>query len=172
MTNFDELDRYLTYIFDEALYRKQPEEHPDCYMLCAYQANELPPSEIDSIQEHLIQCTFCTDLLLDLQYFLEPSEDLLREEVSDLGAAVEWRKMKANSQEYPAKIQQQRRSLLAFRTLAALLLIGFTGLLEVYLSLDEALAAQTCYRDRMFCIKPGDSSIPPILAEWANGTIR
>ena len=42
--------------------------------LTAYQANELTPEEDGRIQDHLLICRHCTDLLLDLEEFLRPPE--------------------------------------------------------------------------------------------------
>lgn len=90
----DDLDRRLAHLF-EAARREDPEEHPAPERLSAYQANELPPEEADAIQEHLVQCSFCTELLLDLQHFLEPAEEARpREGVADMGAEVGWRKLR------------------------------------------------------------------------------
>lgn len=92
----DELDRRLARLFEEGRRREDPEDHPAPEKLSAYQAKELPPEEADAIQEHLVQCAFCTDLLLDLASFLEPQEEEgNREGVADLAAEAGWRKVRA-----------------------------------------------------------------------------
>lgn len=129
----DDLDRRLTRLF-KADRREDPREHPAPEKLSAYHAKELPPPEADAIQEHLIQCAFCTDLLLDLQSFLEPEEeDQAREGVADLGAEAGWRKVRgemgwSGRQEGAAEASRLRRSLRAFQALAAVLLVGVVGL--------------------------------------------
>ena len=128
----DDLDRRLFPLF-EAGRREDPEDHPAPEKLSAYQAKELPPEEAEAIQEHLVQCTFCTDLLLDLQRFLEPEEeDRPREGVADLGAEMGWRKVREEVgwREEPASadVSRLRRRLRGFQALAAVLLVGVAGL--------------------------------------------
>lgn len=130
----DDLDRRLARLFEEGRRREDPEDHPAPEKLSAYQAGELPPEEADAIQEHLVQCAFCTDLLLDLEGFLEPQEEEEeREGVADLGTEAGWRKLreemgwKGRQGEPTAEPSQQRRRFRAFQTIAALLLVGVLG---------------------------------------------
>lgn len=121
-------DRRLARLFG-AGHQEDPKEHPAPEKLSAYHAKELPPEEAGAIQEHLLQCAFCTDLLLDLQRFLEPEEeDLPRKGVADLGAEVGWRKVRAEmgwQEELAAvEVSRLRKSLKAFQALAAILLVG------------------------------------------------
>jgi len=91
----DELDRRLARLFEEGRRREDPADHPSPEKLSAYQANELPPAEADEIQEHLTGCSLCTELLLDLQSFLEPEEeDQPQEGVADFGAEAGWRELR------------------------------------------------------------------------------
>jgi Putative zinc-finger len=127
----DDLDRRLARLF-EADRREDPGDHPVPEKLSAYQANELRPEEADAIQEHLVQCAFCTELLLDLQSFLEPEEeDRTREGVADLGAEAGWRKVREEMRwrEEPAAAEMSRlkRRLRVFQALAAVLLVGVVG---------------------------------------------
>jgi Putative zinc-finger len=48
--------------------------HPTADELAAYHAGELPPAEEDAIQEHLLGCRECTDLLLALDELHRPEE--------------------------------------------------------------------------------------------------
>jgi hypothetical protein len=130
----DDLDRRLARLF-EAGRREEPEDHPAPEKLSAYQANELPPEEADAIQEHLVQCAFCTDLFLDLERFLEPEEEEgAREGVADLVAEAGWRKVRAEmgwvgrAAEPAAEVSRLRRSLRVFQRLAAIFLVGIVGL--------------------------------------------
>jgi hypothetical protein len=89
-----DLDRLFARLSDEGR-APEPKDHPAPEKLSAYQANELSPEEDDAIQEHLAQCTLCTELLLDLQRFLDPMpEDLPREGVVDFETATEWRELR------------------------------------------------------------------------------
>jgi putative zinc finger protein len=89
-----DLDRLFARLSDEG-HTQDPDDHPTPEKLSAYQAKELSPEEDDAIQEHLAQCTLCTELLLDLQRFLEPpAEDLPREGVVDFETAAEWRELR------------------------------------------------------------------------------
>ncbi|MFY9822534.1 MAG: zf-HC2 domain-containing protein [Thermoanaerobaculia bacterium] len=89
-----DLDRLFARLSDES--RGQDlDGHPAPEKLSAYQANELSPEEDAVIQEHLAHCTVCTELLLDLQRFLEPpSEDLPREGVVDFETVAGWRELR------------------------------------------------------------------------------
>lgn len=67
-------------------------DHPSLEKLGAYLDGELSSEENDEIQEHLVECDFCTQALLDLKTFLDFPEGVSsREGVADLGAAAEWR---------------------------------------------------------------------------------
>jgi len=140
----DELDRRLARLFGEGRHREDLPEHPSPEKLSAYQANELPPEEEDAIQEHLVECSLCTELLLDLQRFLEPAEEE-RPGVADLAAEAEWRKVRKEMgwegekrQEAPAAdVSRLRRSLRAFQAMAAVLLVGVLGLSVYALRLRE-----------------------------------
>jgi Putative zinc-finger len=152
----DDLDRRLARLFETGR-REDPKEHPAPEKLSAYQANELPPEEADAIQEHLVQCAFCTDLLLELKSFLEPAEeDRAREGVADLGAEVGWRKVRAEmdwrEEPAPVEVSRLRRRLWAFQAIAAVLLAGVVGL-SVY-------SWQVREKARRFDPNPVSASVP------------
>jgi Putative zinc-finger len=67
-----DLDGMLGFLAEEGSQRRDPEEHPDPETLTAYQANELSEEEDGRIQDHLAVCRHCTELLLDLEEFLQP----------------------------------------------------------------------------------------------------
>ncbi len=70
-------------------------DHPSPEKLSAYQAGELPAGEDDAIQEHVTQCEFCAELLLDLQRFLDqPSAEPAQRGIVDFEAAVEVRELR------------------------------------------------------------------------------
>lgn len=72
----DTLDRdeVFDFLAEERRDRRDPEEHPSPETLTAYQANELSPEEDERIQDHLVQCRHCTEMLLELEEFLQPAE--------------------------------------------------------------------------------------------------
>ena len=142
--DIEELYRCLARLSEEVRHSKNPEEHPSPEELSAYQANELSPEGVDEIQEHLIQCTLCTDLFLELGRFLNLSEeDFAQEGVSDLGTEVGMRRLREEIEEWRnlSAVEQsgQRRSLRAFQALAATLLVGLTGLTVQAVRLQEDL---------------------------------
>ncbi|MBW8879576.1 MAG: zf-HC2 domain-containing protein [Acidobacteria bacterium] len=139
-----DLDRLFTRLADEGRPR-DPDDHPAPEKLSAYLANELSPEEDDALQEHLTQCTLCSDLLLDLQRFLDPpSEDRPREGVADFETAAEWRELrkKLRTQAPPAV---RKRSLLhrisGARVLAAVLAFVFVGAAYWIMVLERRLSS-------------------------------
>ena len=72
--------------------RRDPEEHPSPEALTAYQANELSPEENERIQEHLAICRHCTEMLLELEEFLRPSE--VEEEPAGALETEDWRRLR------------------------------------------------------------------------------
>lgn len=131
MSDDADLDRRLARLFEEGRRRDDPEDHPAPEKLSAYHAKELPLEEAGAIQEHLVQCAFCTDLLLDLEGFLEPKEEEEREGVADLGTEAGWRKVREEmgwtGEPAAVDVSRLRRSLRAFQALAAVLLVGVVG---------------------------------------------
>ena len=80
---------------EERAYSDRFEDHPTPEELSAYQAGELTPEQSDAIQEHLAGCELCTEVLLDLQRFLDlPEEDRPREGVVDLQTEAELRSLR------------------------------------------------------------------------------
>lgn len=128
----DDLDRRLAHWFQESGRPGDPENHPAPETLAAYQARELPIEEADALQEHLVQCGFCTDLLLELQRFLEPGKgDGSQPEVVDLGAVAGWRKLRegVSRRGVPvAEVVRLRKAVRRLQALVALLLVAGVGL--------------------------------------------
>lgn len=127
-----DVDRLFARLSAESPHR-DPDDHPAPEKLSAYLASELFPEEDNEIQEHLAQCTLCTELLLDLQRFLEPpAEDLPREGVVDFETATGWRELRgrmgasAGSKGVPQPSQLRRvfGSLKVAYGLAALLAVA------------------------------------------------
>jgi hypothetical protein len=86
-----DLDEMLGFLSEER--QPDPEEHPSPETLTAYQANELSEEEDRRIQDHLAACGHCTELLLDLEEFLEPPA-AVAEPVADFEAAADWRRLR------------------------------------------------------------------------------
>jgi len=146
----DDLDRRLARLFEEGRRREDPEDHPAPEKLSAYHAKELPPEEADAIQEHVVQCAFCTGLLLDLESFLKPQEEEAREGVADLGTEAGWRKLREEMgwrerrEEPAAEVARLRRRLRVIQRWAAVFLVGILGLSAYTLRLwKEARASET-----------------------------
>jgi hypothetical protein len=125
-----DLDRLFARLSGEG--HKDPDDHPAPEKLSAYQANELSAAEDDALQEHLVHCARCSELLLDLQRFLDPPpEDLPREGVVDFETAAQWREIRRRMGEEKALPVVAKRGLLtqifkspALAAVLALLLVG------------------------------------------------
>jgi hypothetical protein len=132
VTDDTDLDRLFTRLSTERRH-PAPDDHPAPEKLSAYLANELSPEEDDALQEHLIACPLCTDLLLDLQRFLDPpEEDRPREGVADFEAAAEWRELKGKlgrGASHPAVVPKRRplRRVAESPALAAVLALLLVG---------------------------------------------
>lgn len=141
-----DVDRLFARLSAEAPHR-DPDDHSAPEKLSAYLANELSPEEDNEIQEHLAQCTLCTDLLLDLQRFLEPpAEDLPREGVADFETAAGWRELKGRMGAGEKAVSQVPRSqrmasLTIAYSLAAVLAVAVLGLGARVLKLQDDLRA-------------------------------
>ena len=107
-----DLDEMLGFLSEER--QPDPEEHPSPETLTAYQANELSEEEDRRIQDHLAACGHCTELLLDLEEFLEPPA-AVAEPVADFEAAADWRRLretlKRDVGEKPSARPDRRRFL-------------------------------------------------------------
>ncbi len=131
-----DVDRLFARLAAEGAHR-DPDDHPAPEKLSAYLANELSPEEDNVLQEHLTQCTLCTELLLDLQRFLElPAEDLPREGVADFETVAGWRELKGRMGEgakvgevsKPGRLRRTFGSLKVAYGLAAVLALAVVGL--------------------------------------------
>jgi len=141
-----DLDRLFTRLSAEGR-APDPDDHPAPEKLSAYLAKELSPEEDDAIQEHLAHCTLCTELLLDLQRFLDPlAEDLPREGVVDFETAAEWRELrgrmgaKAKGVSKPSRLREAASLKIAY-SLAAVLAVVVVGLGVYILKLHGDLKA-------------------------------
>jgi hypothetical protein len=140
VTDDTDLDRLFTRLSDEGRRRPAPDAHPAPEKLSAYLANELSPEEDEALQEHLVDCTLCADLLLDLQRFLDPpEEDRPREGVADFESAAEWRELRgrmggqekdAGSRKVrgPSRLRGAFGSLRAWQGVAAVLAVATLGI--------------------------------------------
>jgi hypothetical protein len=130
-----DVDRLFARLSGEGSHR-DPDDHPTPEKLSAYLANELSPEEDSVLQEHLAHCTLCTELLLDLQRFLDPpAEDLPREGIADFETVAGWRELrgrmaagaKAGEVSRPGRLRRVFGSLKVAYGLAAMLLVGLVG---------------------------------------------
>jgi len=123
-----DLDEMLGFLAEDGLNRHDPEEHPSPEKLSAYRANKLTPVEDERIQDHLVVCGHCTELLLDLEEFLKPAT-VAAEPVADFEAAADWRRLRDHLPQ-PAKAKSRTRfaQLLAASLAGALILLGLSFL--------------------------------------------
>jgi hypothetical protein len=80
-----------TRAFAENERRSVAEEHPPAEDLVAYHEGKLAEAADDELRRHLVSCSECTHLLLDLQSFadLEPPEETQRLSDDDIAAQKE-----------------------------------------------------------------------------------
>src|SRR6476660_8410871 len=69
--------------------------HPAPGRLTAYHAGELPPAEVEAIQDHLAHCAECTRALLALPHFYAEMEAPELAERPDPGAEASWQALRA-----------------------------------------------------------------------------
>lgn len=129
-----DLDEMLDFLSEDRDHLRDPEEHPSPETLTAYQASELSSDEDERIQRHLGSCKHCTQLLLDLDEFLEPPA-AAAEPVADFEAAADWQKLRHGLRprvEERAPARPARRRFLASvwggYSVAAALLVTTVGL--------------------------------------------
>lgn len=122
-----DLDEMLGFLGEDGRQRRDPEEHPSPEELSAYQANELTPEEDERIQDHLAVCRHCTELLLDLEEFLQPPA-VAAGPAADFEAAADWKRLRDHLPQ-PAKARSQKRFAqpLAASLVGALILLGLSS---------------------------------------------
>lgn len=113
-----DLDEMLGFLGEEERNPRDPEEHPSPETLTAYQANELSQEEDERIQSHLAQCRHCTEMLLELEEFLQPA-DREAAPAADFEMAADWRKLRSR--------MRGRKRRLTY-AMAAVLLLAVVGL--------------------------------------------
>lgn len=113
-----------------------PVDHPTPEELAAYHANELSPEEDERIQEHLVACRDCSNLVLGLQAFLdaadqEPSNVTDLAQVAARAALREKVLVQPVAIQAPVRIEPRRRhpALRSALGIAALLAITVSGVL-------------------------------------------
>jgi Putative zinc-finger len=113
-----DLDAMLGFFAEEGRNRRDPGEHLSPEALTAYHAHELSPEEDERIQTHLAACQHCTEMLLELEAFLRPSE-VRAETVADFEAEADWRRLRSRL--------RGAKSRLTY-AMAAVLLMAVVGL--------------------------------------------
>jgi hypothetical protein len=129
-----DIDEMLGSLSEDRGHWRDPEEHPSPEALTAYQAGELSADEDERIQSHLGFCKLCTELLLDLDEFLQPPV-ATAEPVADFEAAADWKRLRQELRpdiEKRAPARPARRRFLASvwggYSVAAALLVTTVGL--------------------------------------------
>jgi hypothetical protein len=141
-----DLDRLFARLSGEG-HAPDPDDHPAPEKLSAYLANELSPEEDGVIQEHLAHCTLCTELVLDLQRFLDPpAEDLPRDGVVDFETEAAWRELRGRGDRRAMGVSDSQRSrgtgsLRNAYSLAAVLALTVVGLGVYVIKLHSDLKA-------------------------------
>lgn len=124
----EDLDPLLGRLSEDGRQRRDPEDHPSPEQLAAYQANELAPEEDDAIQEHLAECSLCTELLLDLQRFLETSsQPQITSGVAGFETAAHRRRRQASELDTTRAPRGYGSAMMAY-ALVAILAAGVIGL--------------------------------------------
>jgi len=111
------------FLIEERRNRRDPEEHPSPETLTAYQANELSSEEDERVQGHIAICEHCTEMLLELEEFLEPPA-MAAEPAADFEAAADSKRLQPGlDEERQRRSQAPRRSArpLTYAMVAALL---------------------------------------------------
>jgi AcrR family transcriptional regulator len=75
--------------------RQAPGSHPAPRELSAYHAGDLPPAEVEAIQDHLALCAECTRALLALPHLYAELEATDLGERPDAGAEAAWQALRA-----------------------------------------------------------------------------
>jgi hypothetical protein len=104
-------------------------DHPTPDLLAAYQANELTAAENAAIQEHFSQCRECSEMLLDLKAFADPSEDETVE-ITEPRLTTAWQRLRARLAWESESVRWSPRWLADPRhahTLSACLLVALLG---------------------------------------------
>jgi hypothetical protein len=120
----EDLDGMLGFLAEDGRHRRDPEEHPSPEELSAYQAGELTLEEDERLQDHLAVCQHCTELLLDLEEFLEPAPAAVKP-VVDFEAAADLRRLRDHLPK-PTQTTSRKRLpyLFAASLIGALILSG------------------------------------------------
>lgn len=105
--------------------------HPTPDLLAAYQANELMAEENAAIQEHFSQCRECSEMLLDLKAFADPSEDETAKIITEGWLTSAWQRLRARLAWESERVRRPARWLASPRlahAVSACLLVALLGL--------------------------------------------
>jgi len=114
-----------------------PAEHPTFERWVAYHGGELPASEEEGLQEHLVSCPECFDLVQAINGFRSAPE---AGEVNEVATEAEWRLFQAGfSAESPAPSGRGRGRRLGLPSVLAASLVALVGLAVWNLHLHRTL---------------------------------
>lgn len=167
MTPDTDIDRLFTRLSEEDKRQRDPDEHPNREMLAAYLAKALLPEEYDTVQEHLLRCTLCAGMILDLKRLLEPPpEDLSREGVVDFETEAEWRELRATLREVQGQNAAAKPGLLrriaGAPAIAAVLAILFAAAAYRVVMLQRELASPTAVQITTVEAQGSKKGAPPV----------
>ena len=121
-----DLDRLLGRLTQEESTKELPWAHPPFETLAAYHSDELSPEEDAEIQQHLLDCRYCSETLLDFDDFLRAPE--ARPDVADLETVAEGRRLKSRLHEANNRVVGERHTWGRWASrLAAMLLVAVIG---------------------------------------------
>lgn len=86
---------------------RRPREHPAPEKLAEYHARELPAEEVPALQDHLAECSECSQLLLDLESFEDLEPPAGRRPVPDSQVRRDWKRLRKRlrSQDGPSRVE-------------------------------------------------------------------
>jgi hypothetical protein len=87
----EDLDGLLELLGEDGPGQPDPISHPTSGILSAYASKKLPPDQELEVQEHLVSCRRCRDLILDFASFMETPLEEGRERSSDVPTPVKLR---------------------------------------------------------------------------------
>lgn len=124
----------------------EPAEHPSPERWIAYQRGELPAAEEARLEEHLVRCRDCFDLVQAADAICGPAEEPAADPENEAAAAAElWRRLRPQlGGEVPAVVGRGPRPIPRLHLpypLAAALLFGFLGLTAWNLEQQKTLTA-------------------------------
>lgn len=145
----------------------QPAEHPTPETLAAHRAGELSAELDESVQQHLVECGDCTELVLDLEHFKKlaeaPEVEQSETELSEFEVAAAWRRQRTRLREASFFDTGGRRPWRLLQAVAASLLVTTLGLTVWVVELRRTVQEfrQPEFNVPIINVEPADSMRSP-----------